>query len=177
MTSLHIGRSLSKVASSSLFIALCVYTYLHLPLEPLKTPWRDRLQQGLDLKGEGQWYYDRTGELLRVIPHHDHPYSFPVSIDQVTNSLIDSVICLEDQTYYTHHGVPLAGILRALWLNLKSGKRVAGGSGITQQVIKLFRGRATGWFDKLKEARYALWLNANVDKNHTLATYLNHVSF
>lgn len=168
--------------------ALAVFSCLALakaiaPLEPPKG-WGTSLKRALSSSTDGQWYYDRHGELLRVISdqsassdHIEAPPQLSVTLNQMNFALYESTLCLEDRSFYEHSGIPLRGVLRALWKNLLAGRRVAGGSGISQQVIKRFRGRARGLLDKVGEARYALWLEDHFSKDQILAAYLNHISF
>lgn len=149
-----------------------------------QSAWRAELAQAVQEKTHGLRFYDHEQNLLRVIKtatertepsHHKQTTSIP--LEQVSPFFTQALLCLEDQGFYQHRGVPFQGVLRALWLNLKAQRFVAGGSGITQQVIKIFRGRARGLMSKLKEAYYALALEQIYSKSDILELYLNHVAF
>ena len=47
-----------------------------------------------------------------------------------------ATIAVEDKSFYSHPGIDVTGFLRALWINIKSGESMAGGSTITQQVAR-----------------------------------------
>lgn len=132
------------------------------------------------LQGGRRWY-DRHGQLLRAetYTHLDKRGarlgSTPLS--QISPWVGRSLVCLEDRTFWSHQGIPFRGALRAIWQNIRHSARRIGGSGLTQQLVKLERGRAKGLWDKLKEARYALWLNAHLTKEEQLERYLNRASF
>ena len=52
-------------------------------------------------------------------------------------NLINAVIAIEDSRFYSHPGIDLKGILRAIYVNILSGRYKQGGSTITQQLAKL----------------------------------------
>ena len=47
-----------------------------------------------------------------------------------------AIVSIEDNRFYEHRGVDKVGILRAMYVNFKSGKLKQGGSTITQQLAK-----------------------------------------
>ena len=159
---------------------------MNLKIELPEAKWRADLDLAMREKANGLWFYDRNQSLIRVIKPHQKQIKehsnldkkvFPMALERVSPYFTQAMICLEDQGFYKHFGVPIKGVLRALWLNLKAGRLVAGGSGISQQTIKLFRGRARGIWSKFEEARYALALEKKYDKSDILELYINHVSF
>ena len=129
----------------------------------------------------GQWFFDREGRVLRATrsllqdDHKARGLSIPLS--RVSRWVGESIICLEDQTFRQHLGVPWQGVLRAIWTNVRQWRLSVGGSGLTQQLIKLHHRRARGLTDKLQEARWAWWLDAHLDKNEILERYLNNAPF
>ncbi|MBW4631862.1 MAG: transglycosylase domain-containing protein [Iphinoe sp. HA4291-MV1] len=90
-----------------------------------------------------------------------------------------AVVASEDSRYYWHFGVDPLGILRAVFINSKSGDVQQGASTITQQVARsLFRnyvGRQDSLGRKLREAIVALKLETFYSKDEILLTYLNRV--
>jgi penicillin-binding protein 1A len=67
-------------------------------------------------------YYERR----TFIPHYEIP-------DMVKKAFVS----IEDVRFYTHPGVDIRGILRALWQDIKARSIVQGGSTITQQLAKM----------------------------------------
>ena len=133
----------------------------------------------------GHWIYDRAGQLLRVIPTSrgdtaslkETQRALYVPLGQLSPWLTESLICLEDQSFRTHRGVPWRGVARAVWVNARRGKLSVGGSGITQQLVKLYSRRARDLTEKLREARWAWWVDAHLSKSAQLERYLNRAPF
>src|SRR3546814_14389337 len=70
-------------------------------------------------------------------------------------------------------------MLRAAWVNLKSGEARQGGSTLTQQLARsgiLGMGREQTYTRKFNEILFALLIEARYDKRAILAAYLNQVS-
>ncbi|NOX91993.1 MAG: hypothetical protein GXP18_05965 [Gammaproteobacteria bacterium] len=99
-----------------------------------------------------------------------------VQLDEVPPLLIDALLAVEDREFFGHHGVSPQSILRALWVNLRAGKTVQGGSTLTQQLVKNFflTNERTLW-RKFNEAIMALLLEFHYDKNEILEAYINEI--
>ena len=99
-----------------------------------------------------------------------------VKLDHVPQSLIKTLLLVEDRDYYHHIGVNFFAILRAVWANVQAGHTVQGGSTLTQQLVKnFFLTRERSLLRKLKEASIAVVLNARYSKEEILEAYLNEV--
>ena len=107
-----------------------------------------------------------------------------VTLDQIPQNLIDAVVAIEDERFWSHSGIDLRGIARALYINVTKGSMSQGASTITQQLIKnnVF---AAGMDEKtvtdkiqrkLQEQYLALTLENKVDKNWILENYLNTIN-
>ncbi|MBI2373753.1 MAG: PBP1A family penicillin-binding protein [Deltaproteobacteria bacterium] len=86
-------------------------------------------------------------------------------------------VSAEDRRFFTHPGVDLRGILRALVTNMKSGGAAKqGGSTITQQLVKnILVGNERSYKRKLREAILAYRLERELDKDEILELYLNYI--
>jgi penicillin-binding protein 1B len=83
---------------------------------------------------------------------------------------------IEDRRFDEHHGVDMLGMLRALWVDLRAGRVVQGGSTLTQQLVKnYFLSDEQTVGRKLTEAGMALRLEAHYSKEEILVAYLNEV--
>ncbi|MCY3779720.1 MAG: transglycosylase domain-containing protein [Chloroflexi bacterium] len=125
---------------------------------------------------------DRHGRLLYEILPGERGRNRQLRLSQMPIDCVNAVIATEDANYFRHPGVDPVGIARALWLNLREGEIVAGGSTITQQTVRLllFDQRETlngGLRRKLREMVLALQLQARFSKEEILALYLNQVYF
>lgn len=114
-----------------------------------------------------------------------------VGLDQMSPSIKDAIVAIEDSRFYEHAGVDPQGILRALASNLTSGGR-QGASTLTQQyvtnvvnesLLSADRGdqvilsgqKSVG--DKVREMKLAIELEKKYTKDQILEGYLNIVFF
>ena len=82
-----------------------------------------------------------------------------VTLDQVSEPLIDTVLAVEDADFYRHDGVSAKSVLRAVRANSDAGGISQGGSTITQQLVKLsLVGSEKTLSRKVKEASLAIQL-------------------
>ncbi len=90
--------------------------------------------------------------------------------------LKQTLLAVEDEDFYSHHGIAPTSIARAFISNLKAGKAVQGGSTITQQLVKnLFLNRERTISRKIQEALMALLLEHHTTKDDILTAYINEV--
>ncbi len=112
----------------------------------------------------------------RVISRFFLEKRFPVSIDAVDQKLITALLTTEDRNFYTHSGINPKAILRALILDLKSGKFKQGASTLTQQLAKtLFLSPEKSIVRKVREAILALQIERRYTKDEILELYLNQI--
>jgi len=102
----------------------------------------------------------------------------PVVLEDVPEMLIRTLIATEDTRFYSHHGLDLRGIARALYRNIRAGKVLEGGSTLTQQLAKvLFLTPERSYTRKLKEMTLALRIEQRYTKREILSLYLNQIYF
>lgn len=98
-----------------------------------------------------------------------------VTLDQVSEQVINALFAVEDRRFYSHPGIDLRGIARAIVATI-SGDSVQGGSTLTQQLVKNFYLSTERTLRrKLTEMMMALLLELHYDKQEILETYLNEV--
>lgn len=99
-----------------------------------------------------------------------------IKLTQAPERLLQALFSVEDRDFYQHAGISARGILRAVWVNARSGAIVQGGSTLTQQLVKnLFLSAERTWWRKVNEAVMALILEARYSKQQILEAYLNEI--
>ena len=79
------------------------------------------------------------------------------AFDKIPKHLINAIIAMEDNSFYSHSGIDLWGMTRAFFVDVFAGSFKQGGSTITQQLAKrLFTRSEKTIFRKLKEIWYAV---------------------
>lgn len=114
----------------------------------------------------------------RVIASLYREHRMPVSLEQMSETLINAVIAAEDKRFYEHNGVDLRRIAGAMIANFRRGRIVQGASTISQQFVRanvLDRSRTYG--RKFREAWLSHHLEEKYGKTAILQAYLNHVYF
>ena len=102
----------------------------------------------------------------------------PVSLSAISPFLQNAVIASEDARFYSHIGIDIRAIGRALFANLKERRFAQGGSTITQQLAKnFFLSPKKTLGRKLREAELALILEMRYSKQQILEMYLNKIYF
>jgi membrane peptidoglycan carboxypeptidase len=111
--------------------------------------------------------------------------------DKVAQVMKDALVSAEDRRFYEHHGVDWLATLRAAMRNQSEGSTTQGASTITQQYVKnhlvhvLEREDVAGQKEaqeqtiarKLREARIAMHVEAQLSKDEILSRYLDVVPF
>ncbi len=98
-------------------------------------------------------------------------------LEAISPHLPLAVIAAEDQRFASHHGFDLEAIEKALEHNAR-GKRVRGGSTISQQVAKnLFLWSGRSWLRKGLEAWYTVLVEAMWSKRRILEVHVNVAEF
>lgn len=101
-----------------------------------------------------------------------------VSLKDISDYVIKATIYTEDKNFYKHHGFDYLRILKALYVNMTSGKTSQGASTITQQHAKnLFLSFDKTWKRKWDEMWYTLKIEANYSKDEILEGYLNTINY
>ena len=100
-----------------------------------------------------------------------------VSSSTVSPYLKNAIIATEDKRFYTHWGISPRGILGAIRINLREGRKPwqgNGGSTITQQLAKRIYFEKKGNFErKLKEVPMSMAMELKYTKDEIFSIYLN----
>lgn len=98
------------------------------------------------------------------------------SINEMSPNLKNAIIAVEDSHFFEHPGVDPWGILRALYVNLRTGHVVEGGSTLTQQLAKMLFLKPEKTIErKIQEAMLAVQLERRYTKEEVLVLYCNQV--
>ena len=96
--------------------------------------------------------------------------------DDVPTLLTEGLKAVEDRRFDTHSGFDLSGIVRAMWVNLKSAELRQGGSTLTQQLVKsYFLDNRRTLTRKLRELAMAVILELRFTKTDLLNAYVNEI--
>jgi penicillin-binding protein 1C len=125
---------------------------------------------------------DRRGVPLYEALSGDGTRSIRLDPRNLPPHLVDATLAAEDRRFWSHPGVDVIAILRALRHNVAERRVVEGGSTISQQVAKLLLNRRShrrtrGFREKVREGVLALRLEHRFEKREILAMYLNLASY
>jgi membrane peptidoglycan carboxypeptidase len=111
-----------------------------------------------------------------------------VELNEISRTMQDAILAIEDYRFYEHGAIDWKGTLRAFLNNAADGS-TQGGSSITQQLIKLKlvtaadneaereAATASTYARKLRELRYAMAYERENSKREILRDYLNIAYF
>ena len=125
--------------------------------------------------------YDNAGnEIFRFVD--DGSNRELLSLDDMPDQLITSVVTIEDAEFFNHPGINLRATFRALLSNVDAGGVSQGGSTISQQLVKnrvLTEAERTERSIpiKVREAVLSWRMENDLSKGEILEAYLNSVYF
>ena len=121
--------------------------------------------------------YDRSGQHLLYDVHGEEKRTI-VPFSQIPDNVKYAAIALEDQTFYTHHGIDFKSILRSAYNDILKRGAAQGGSTITQQFIKnSFLTNEKTVTRKIKELILTMELEQKYSKDDILGMYLNQIPY
>ncbi len=117
---------------------------------------------------------DRNDEKIFAI---NDIYGETVDVETLPPHIWQAVLAVEDRRFYSHFGVDIRGLFRALVNNIIRNRSAQGGSTITQQLAKnVFLSSKRSISRKIQEVMITLWLENKFTKNQILSLYLNRIS-
>lgn len=132
--------------------------------------------QGRDVS-QSTKIYDRTGEVLLYDVFQDVKRTV-VPFDDISPNVKNAVLAIEDIDFYSHHGIKITSIIRAVFANIIGLGLNQGGSTITQQVVKnSLLTNEKRLSRKLKEWVLAPKLEKVLTKDEIFSLYLNEIPF
>jgi penicillin-binding protein 1A len=118
--------SIVVVPTSMIAIALAIVLFTPVPVT---IPQRKVQQAVLP-----SFVYDRNGQLIKVFKRVES--NIPITKADLPRDLRRAVVAAEDRRFYTHTGVDIKGLARALKRDVNKGQAEQGASTITQQLVK-----------------------------------------
>lgn len=101
-----------------------------------------------------------------------------VTLNEVPEEYIDAVISVEDHRFYTHFGIDIVSLSRAVITNIYNMKLAEGGSTITQQLAKnMYFSQEKAFSRKVAELLVAFDLEENYSKDDIIEMYINVAYF
>ena len=167
---MHIGRDkmrrpmLRRCIGGSVLLAFVLGWWYFLPAPLFRVPYstvildREGEIMGMTVAGDGQFRVSGRGRL--------------------SGKYVAALLCFEDKRFFTHEGVDPLAVARALWLNVRSGSVVSGGSTLTMQVVRLSRENPPRTIpEKILEMFLALRLEQSYNKWEILNMYADYAPF
>lgn len=153
---------LKKLLYTALFLFLLFLVYdLLFPLDTKRL-----------FKPQSTRIYDKNHELLRVKLSSDSYYRFHATPEELPLLLKKSVLNFEDRYFYYHFGINPISMLKALFHNATSNRKI-GASTITMQVARMMQHKPRTLGNKLSEMMTALQLEWHYSKDEILNIYFN----
>lgn len=126
------------------------------------------------------WYVGRDLPDYHKITEYRPPAGQPfVTVDALPPVLVHAFLSAEDRNFFTHPGVDVAAILRAVAvdvLRMATGRRPIGASTITQQVVRHFLlSDKLSLRRKIEEILLALRIERVLSKDRILELYVNTI--
>ncbi len=121
--------------------------------------------------------YDRTGEHLLYTMHGEERREL-IGIEDLPDHLIQALIATEDSNFYDHMGIDIKGVGRSILTNIRERDLAAGGSTISQQLIRnALLTREKTFIRKVRELVLTVELERKYSKEEILEFYFNQIPF
>lgn len=119
--------------------------------------------------------FDRHGkELAKVFILNRNP----VEWERISPMMVNAIVAIEDNRFFSHKGVDWAGIARAAIANYRSGRINQGASTVTQQLARnTFDLKERTYQRKITEVFLARRIEESFSKQDIMRLYLNRVYF
>ncbi|MGP7817006.1 transglycosylase domain-containing protein [Niallia sp. 01092] len=125
---------------------------------------------------QSTFYYSDDGSIIGESNNGQKRYWVP--IEEISPSLVNATVSIEDKNFFTHHGFDYKRMAGAVLADIKAMEKVQGASTITQQYARnLFLEHDKTWKRKLSEAFYAIRLEMFYSKQEILEGYLNTIYY
>lgn len=124
--------------------------------------------------------YDSDSESYKVLAEFQLENRDPVELDAISKYVLKGTVATEDERFYSHNGVDILGVGRAVVNNLLGGD-LEGASTITQQFVRntILSDEMTdiSFKRKVREMYISLKLEEQFSKDEILLMYLNTINY
>lgn len=153
-------------ACGAIFSSAAAYLYLSPGLPSVESIRDVRLQTPLRV-------YSSDGKLIGEFGEKRRR---PVKLEDVPQDFIDALLAAEDFEFYSHNGVSIRGLLRAVTELIATGERGSGGSTLTMQLTRnVFLSLERKFIRKFNEILLSLKLERELSKDEILELYVNYM--
>jgi penicillin-binding protein 1A len=160
--------SVMLITLLGVYVYACSYVYLQ-PSLPTSAQMRNvALKVPLRI-------YTSSGDLIAQIGEQQRT---PVRYDQIPPLVRDAFLAAEDHRFFQESGISFVGIARSALVDLIAGRKVQGGSTITQQAARnVFLTLDKTWRRKLQETFVTFQMDREFTKQEIFQLYLNVIFF
>ncbi|MEM6579788.1 MAG: penicillin-binding protein 1A [Pseudomonadota bacterium] len=117
--------------------------------------------------------YTRDGELIGQFGEQKRN---PLTFDEIPQPFIDALLAAEDSSFFSHSGVDLGGLMRAVSELVLTGEKGSGGSTLTMQVARnYFLTLERTFVRKFNEILLAIEIERRLSKKEIFELYVNRV--
>jgi len=153
-------------ATAGVWLGAGVYLFLSPDLPDVETLRDVQLQTPMRV-------YTREGELIGEFGEQKRT---PLRFDDIPQSFIEALLAAEDDAFFEHSGIDLAGLARAVSELLLTGEKGSGGSTLTMQVARnYFLSLERTFMRKFNEILLALEIERRLSKEEIFELYVNRV--
>jgi len=141
---------------------------LHLTPEPNFTRYNNRSQE----------IHDTNGHLLHAYLTGDQRWRLNTNAVDLPKHYWRMLIAYEDKRFYSHRGVDVLALCRALYQFARYGKPVSGASTLSMQVVRLLNPpRTRGVATKIQQFLHAVKIERRLTKTQILDIYVTLAPF
>ena len=131
----------------------------------------------LELLPQTSFMYDMNGNELAAL--YDSENRIIVEYDDIPKQTVNAVVAIEDERFFSHHGIDIKRTLGAVVTYIANGgDSTFGGSTLTQQLVKnITSDNEKAWQRKIREWYRAISLETKLDKSKIFESYVNTIYY
>jgi penicillin-binding protein 1B len=120
--------------------------------------------------------YEVPPQLITNLSNEGRSKRLMVHYSDMPPALVHAIVSAEDKRFFSHSGFDVFRIAKAMYVDVKEGRKQQGASTISMQLARnLWLGRDKNWKRKIREALITLHLEQKLNKEQILEDYCNAV--